>query len=113
MLCLRALVPAGFMLAPIDGRLAVVLCDSDARGAMQRHAGHDHVGHDHAGHHHTQTDPTCPYAQSAGPAPLPALPVLAGAPLETVPVLPTHFAQTYAQFGPSRQQSPRGPPHFA
>jgi hypothetical protein len=112
-LCLRALVPAGFMLAPIDGRLAVVLCDSDAPGAMQHRTGHDHAGHDHASHHHTQTDPTCPYAQSAGPAPLPAPPVLAAAPLETVPVLPTHFAQTHAQFGPSRQQSPRGPPHLA
>ena len=25
-------------------------------------------------HHHTQTDPTCPYAQSSGPAPLPPFP---------------------------------------
>jgi Protein of unknown function (DUF2946) len=108
MLCLRALVPAGFMLAPIDGRLAVVLCDSDAPGTVHRHGGHDH-----SGHHHTQTDPTCPYAQSAGPAPLPALPVVAAAPIESVPALPAPFAQTYAQFGPSRQQSPRAPPHFA
>src|ERR1700692_1580667 len=58
MLCLRAFVPAGFMLAPVDGQLAVVLCDTDAQGALQGHHAHDHA----AGHHHAQTDPTCPYA---------------------------------------------------
>ena len=28
------------------------------------------LGDDHPGHLHTQTDPTCSYAQSSGPAPL-------------------------------------------
>src|ERR1700688_3215505 len=74
LLCLRAFVPAGFMLAPVDGRLEVVVCDTDATNV-----GHHHHGHEHPGHHHTQTDLTCPYAQSAGPAPLPALPTVAPA----------------------------------
>ena len=108
MLCLRALVPAGFMLAPIDGRLDVVLCDSDAPAAL-----HHHSGHDHSGHHHTQIDPTCPYAQSAGPTPLPALLVLGAAPLVLVRVRPVQVAQTHAQFVPVRLQSPRGPPRLA
>ena len=105
MLCLRALVPAGFMLAPIDGRLDIVLCDADATAAL-----HHHGGHDHSGHHHTQLDPTCPYAQSAGPAPLPVLPVLASALIAFVWARPVQVAQTHDQFGPIRLQFPRGPP---
>lgn len=103
MLALRALVPAGFMLAPVDGQPAIVLCDTDAPGVPHQHAGHHHAGHAHL-------DPTCPYAQSAGPAPLPALPVLTGAPAATAGALPTPKAQVHARFGPSRQQSPRAPP---
>lgn len=106
MLCLRALLPAGFMLAGGDGRLAVVLCDSDARSAAHHRHGHQHPGHAHL-------DPTCPYAQSAGPAPLPALPVLPAAPIATALRLPRAASQTWVPFGPSRQQSPRAPPHLA
>jgi len=106
MLGLRALIPAGFMLAPQDGRLAVVLCDSDAPGAAHRHDGHHHPGHTHS-------DPTCPYAQSAGPAPLPEFPALAAAPIATVLLLPAQVSQTFVQFGPSRHQSPRAPPQLA
>src|SRR5882762_11244482 len=94
LLCLRAFVPAGYMLAPVDGRLAVVVCDADAASlGSHNHQGH---GHDGAGHHHTQTDPTCPYAQSAGPAPLPALPTVAPALLTIVSALPTPAAQVHA-----------------
>jgi hypothetical protein len=122
MLCLRAFVPAGFMLAPVDGRLEVVLCDTDAPGATPgasptRTPGHytpGHHAHDHAaGHHHAQTDPTCPYAQSSGPAPLPVLPVLAAVQLATLRAAPIQVAQTHSRFGPTRQQSPRGPPRLA
>ncbi len=134
MLCLRALVPAGYMLEPIDGRLAVVLCDSDAassvagmRGGMPAgmdhglHEGmqggvqagtHHHDGHDHANHHHA-LDPTCPYAQSAGPSPLPSLPVLDPPSIVGDVSLPAEIAQAISQFGPARQQSPRGPPRLA
>jgi len=116
MLCLRAFVPAGFMLAPVDGQLEVVLCDTDALGAAQDHqarSGHARHAHDHAGHHHAQTDPTCPYAQSSGPAPLPALPVLASVQIATLSAPSVQVAQTHSRFGPTRQQSPRGPPRLA
>ncbi|HUI60016.1 MAG TPA: hypothetical protein VLX90_07330 [Steroidobacteraceae bacterium] len=136
MLCLRALVPAGFMLAPVNGRLDVVLCDSDAPGAMHsagtqlpmhampgdamsgasmpgHGAMHHHGGAEHSGHHHTHPDPTCPYAQSAGPAPLPALPVLPAAQAAVLRSTIVESAQTHSQFGPSREQSPRGPPRLA
>jgi hypothetical protein len=68
------------------------------------------VGHDHAGHHHTPSDPTCPYAQSAGPAPLPTLPTIEPSYLTIVSAPPTRIAQVHAHFGPIRQQAPRGPP---
>jgi hypothetical protein len=108
MLCLRALVPVGFMLVPVDGRAVIVLCDSDAQAPAPHHS------HDQAGHtQHTHADPTCPYAQSAGPAPLPALPVLAAGPAIHFFVPPERLEQLHAHFGPFRQQYPRGPPHFA
>ena len=129
-LCLRALIPAGFMLAPVDGHLEVVLCD--AAGAMTMHhpkmaemPGMKHMpGMDHAavadtdsdahsapGHAHA--DPTCPYAQSAGPAPLPALPALPRA--HVVQALPVaqRSAQLQSAFGPRRAQTPRAPPALA
>ena len=110
MLGLRAAVPAGFMLAPVDGRLAVVLCDTDARSALAR-SGH---GHDHGtGHHHQHLDPTCPFAQSAGPAPLPEFPVLGPQPLAGGIVLPEATGRTDPNYGPVRQHSSRGPPHLA
>jgi hypothetical protein len=122
MLLLRALVPAGFMLAPVNGGLAVVLCDADASASMHQHSGHDHalhehadhgpVGHDHSGGH-SHPDPTCPFAQSAGATPLPALPVLAAAPRAALCVAFDRVAQTHSHFGPVRQQSPRAPPRLA
>lgn len=170
-LLLRALVPAGFMLAPVDGGLAIVLCDADATASLYRGAGHamsgqsdampgsamsaaemsDHVasgagmdgmsaadmarhdmpmadtggdemppmagtgGHEIPGHHggHTHSDPTCPYAQSSGATPIPFLAAVTPAIESGPPVLPEPAAQTYAHFGPARQQSSRGPPHLA
>jgi hypothetical protein len=110
MLFLRALVPAGFMLAPVEGGLAIVLCEPDVLAA----SGHHHFGHDHAAHHHgAHGDPTCPYAQSAGPAPLPTLPALTGgAPPLGLASLPV-ATQTRLSFGPRRQPVSRGPPLLA
>jgi hypothetical protein len=105
MLCLRALVPAGFMLAEVDGTVRVVLCDADAPGAR----GHHHHA-DHQNHHHTRLDASCPYAQSAGPAPLPVTPCLADIRVAVLQSLPQASSQLEAQFGPSREQQPRAPP---
>jgi hypothetical protein len=141
MLVLRALIPAGFMLAPVDGGLAIVVCDADATESLYRRAGHDMsagqsghampggpmstadlsghdmsmAGHDMPGHPagHTHPDPTCPYAQSSGATPIPFLAAVTPA-IESAPLaLPEPAAQTHAHFGPTRQQSPRGPPHLA
>lgn len=98
LLALRALVPAGFMASPIAGSLQMVFC------------GAGHHGHSH---HSTAGDPTCPFAQSAGPAPLPALPVLPAGVEALLFDRPTAVAQTVVQFGPLRQQAPRGPPALA
>ena len=120
MLLLRALVPAGFMLAPVDGHLAVVLCDADGTAAL--HSGHDMSGHDMPGHDmpghehpggHTHPDPTCPYAQSAGATPIPFLPAAALLIAPAAAQFPELLAQTHTPFGPARQQSPRGPPRLA
>ena len=105
MLCLRALVPAGFMLAEVDGTVRVVLCDADAPGVH----GHHHPG-DHQNHHHTRLDSSCPYAQSAGPAPLPVTLDVADIRLAVLQPLPQASSQLEAQFGPSREQQPRAPP---
>jgi hypothetical protein len=120
LLFLRALVPAGFMLASVDGNLAFVLCDGDMpRAAMPdgaMPAGHHHMpmAMDHAAHHHgAHGDPPCPYALSGGPAPLPTLPVLVGGTTFERPRLPAAITQTLLSFGPIRLPSSRGPPHLA
>jgi hypothetical protein len=114
-LCLRAFVPAGFMLAPVDGRVSFVLCDPAVLAASHgMHTTHGPASHEHAAHHHgSHIDPNCPYAQSAGPAPLQTLPTLAGDLISIGLELPTEFAQIFIQFGPTRQQFPRGPPQLA
>jgi hypothetical protein len=109
MLLLRALVPAGFMLAPVDGSLAVVLCNPQVPAGGHQHAGHDHAAHQHG----VLADPTCPYAQSTGPGPLPTLPVLAGGAVFDLLVPPAAVTQTFLRFGPTRQQTSRGPPYLA
>ena len=107
MLCLRALVPAGFMVAEVDGTVGVVLCDTDAPGVH----GHQHHG-DHQNHHHACLDSSCPYAQSAGPAPLAATADIADVRLAVLQPLPQASSQLEAQFGPSREQQPRAPPRI-
>jgi hypothetical protein len=110
MLFLRALVPAGFMLAPVDGTPAFVLCGPRVFAGHHHHQGLDHAAaREHDGH----ADPTCPYAQSAGPAPLPTLPALAHGAIIDPLVSPAVFTQTRLIFGPIRQQTSRGPPHLA
>jgi hypothetical protein len=156
MFVLRALVPAGFMLAPVNGGLAIVLCDADATASLDRPAAHDRSaggmsdgmpghtmsaadmedmpgplstadraghdmsladmgGHDMPGHQggHTHPDPTCPYAQSSGATPIPFVAAVTPAIESAPPVFRESTAQTHLHFGPTRQQSPRGPPHLA
>ena len=114
LLFLRALVPAGFMLASADGSPAVVLCDAETSvGAHPQHH-HHHPGGDAALHHEgAHGDPTCPYAQSAGSAPLPTLPILALGTLYDRLIPPAVVTQAVLPSGPIRKQSSRGPPSLA
>lgn len=106
MLCLRALVPSGFMLAATQGRLSVVLCDSGS-------AHHSRGGHEHPGMPHGGSDGTCPFAQSSGPAPVPALAVYGLETIVLVSRLPAlAVEQTCLGCGPTRAQTSRGPPRF-
>ena len=131
LLFLRALVPAGFMLAQVDSGIALVLCDAAIPAGEPQHQHHHHghdtgtghdtgAGHDSgasddsaAGHAGAHGDPTCPYAQNAGPAPLSALPVIAGAATVDQLGLAPAVTQTFSIPGPTRQQTPRGPPSLA
>jgi hypothetical protein len=106
MLIVRAVVPAGYMLATEGGHTGIVLCDA---GLPPAH----HAGHHHPGTGHTHGDPTCPYAQSAGPAPLPALPSLPAAPAAAHYRLPGSLAQLATPFGPTRAHCARAPPRDA
>jgi hypothetical protein len=106
MLVLRGLVPAGFMLAPENGRLAFVLC------SVGMPMGHHPPSHHPAGHHSegAHADPTCPYAQSGAPAPLPTFPVLSQVAHVDVLRQPAALAQVFLPSGPRREPSSRGPP---
>ena len=105
-LALRALIPAGFMAASVDGTMQIVLCQP---GAMTGH--HHHGSPDSAPA--VEVDTTCPYAQSAGPALMPTLPVLPAIAAMHRLQPPAAIAQTHLTFGPRREQSPRGPPSIA
>lgn len=100
-MALRALIPAGFMAASVEGAWQIVLCQPDGIAGAHHHH-----------HHHTPQSP-CPYAQSAGPALLPTVPLMPAAadvhserPAEAI-------SQTRLTFGPPRRQFPRGPPALA
>lgn len=69
--------------------------------------------HQHHAHQPARVDASCPFAQSAAPAPLPALPALTADLATHSFESPATAAQTALVFGPRRQQSPRGPPQLA
>jgi hypothetical protein len=112
-LCLRAMVPAGYMLAPAGDHPAFVLCSAAmALSAREKESGEPHrAGAAHQGGAHS--DPDCPYAHSAGPAPLPTLPGLANAALCHPEVARVHVTPSFSPCGPTRRQTPRGPPSAA
>ena len=106
-LLLRASIPAGFMAASVEGTLQIVLCQP---GLMAGGHHHPHHHRDSQSPASIEVDPTCPYAQSAGPALMPTLPVLpATADMHRLEP-PAATTQRQLEYGPTRQQSPRGPP---
>jgi hypothetical protein len=113
LLFLRALVPAGFMVASVDGRPAIVVCDGSMPAGMHEH--HHHAsGAEHAAPHDgAHGDPTCPYAQCSGSAPMPALPIPVGASVDVQRVKPLAITQIFPASGPIRKHRSRGPPDLA
>src|ERR1700721_1783846 len=70
-LLLGAAIPAGFVAASVDGTWQIVLCEPQMMAAGHHHHHHHSDSHDSMP---SEVDPTCPYAQSAGPALMPTLP---------------------------------------
>lgn len=106
LLCVRTLIPAGFMAAPVEGRWELVVCGTALPGA----GGPGH--HDHANHNQHDV-PNCPFALSSAPAPLPAIVQLAPLRVETTESPPARHAQVVLSFEPARQHQPRAPPRLA
>ena len=112
-LALRALVPTGFMLERVDGRLSVVLCAATAPTLAMPGMHHDmHL----AGHgvHHLMAAASCPFALSGGASlfasqalkvPEPYYMALHPARARAVDSIPAP--------PPPRHQAPRGPPTLA
>lgn len=109
-LLLRAAIPAGFMAASVDGTLQIVLCQPGMMAGVHHH---HHPGSPDSNPSSADVDPTCPYAQSAGPALMPTLPVLPAAVAMHQLEPPVSATQTRLSYGPPRHQSPRGPPSLA
>lgn len=107
-LLLRASIPAGFMAASVDGTMQIVLCQPQMMAGGHHH---HHLGSPENGP--GAIDPTCPYAQSAGPALMPTLPVMPPALVMHSLETPAAITQAQVSYGPPRQQSPRGPPTLA
>jgi hypothetical protein len=123
LLLLRALIPAGFMLAPDANGLSLVFCSastpqSAANAAVQNegHAGH-HVGHDndpHPGDHASasQHNAPCPFslAAIAAAAEVPYLVATVAIPVDE-PF--GFFSAPTSSAGPLRADRIRGPPSLA
>lgn len=122
-LAVRAAIPAGFMLAPdADGQLVLVLCPDVGpmlpmgEGDAAAHHHHHHPGapsgdagnHGRSGSSH-EASSRCPFAASAGAAPLPALPAISGADSRRGCIAASQTASATASTI-LRVQTARGPP---
>ena len=113
LLALRGLVPAGFMLDTSHGQLAIVVCPGHIPAATPV----DHA--DHAGHFGKEApddeqsrSTLCPFALSAGPAPLTSLAaVVAGAPVDVFESVDHQGPEL--PFGPARTHHSRAPPSLS
>lgn len=127
LLMLRALVPAGFMLAPDANGLSLVFCSvstplsATANAAVQHegHAGH-HVGHDndpageHSGNHASasQHDAPCPFSLAVIAAAGDVLHCVSTAAIPADEPF-TFLSAPASSAGPLRADRIRGPPSLA
>jgi hypothetical protein len=105
-LALRAVIPAGFMLAPDDaGRIGLVACSGSAPAATHHH----HHGHDR----NAPAEQPCPFAIALAAATPPAPPalILAMAPAAEPAIAPAH-RETPGAPSPTLLPPATGPPAF-
>ncbi len=115
-LAMRALIPTGYMVAPVDGRAQLVICPAGLHLHQAAHlhhtAGAAGTAHEaataHGGMGHTSE--LCPFALAGGPgltgaAPAPVQPYFV---LLSQPRIVAFAGVT--QSPPFRHQAPRGPP---
>ncbi len=102
-LLFRTLIPAGYMIAPAPGGLALTLCEAPAPPASPHHQGHEAPA---------KPKQPCAYAALAAPA-LPPAPPLIEAPPPRAESIPTARIALYSiPPGPASPPPPStGPPH--
>ncbi len=103
---LRALVPVGYMWAPVAGHVAVVACADYAPDVISA-ALHSH--HHHGGDHSAAAQ-NCPFALPAGAALAAMLPALAKPNFQIVAAPTPDFDQSEPRVIPLRFRAARGPP---
>ena len=124
-LALRSLIPTGFMIAPVDGGAALVLCPAGLHqhghglhSAHDRHYDHEHHGaggvdHTAVGEHATglaHGADQCPFALAGGPGLTGALPELAQPFYIVLQPRGEVATATIPRASPLRHCAPRGPP---
>ena len=101
-LLFRTLVPAGYMIAPADGGLALTLCEAASAPASAHHQGHEAPA---------EPKQSCAYAALAAPA-LPPAPPLFEAPAALGAAPAPSLAPASIKPGPASLPPPStGPPH--
>ena len=102
-LLFRTLIPAGYMLAPSGGGLALTLCEAAAPPASAHHDGHDAP---------TKPRQPCAYAALAAPALPPAPPLIGTPPSSPETVSADRVAPASIPPSPASPPPPStGPPH--
>ena len=112
---LRSLVPAGYMWAPVDGRVAMMACSGHAADVVTLTTLHQHAHHYHGGapgahgERATATD-SCPFALATGAALASSAPTLTAQQFQIVQARLPQFDYSAPRSIPSRFHAPRGPP---
>ena len=102
-LLFRTLIPAGYMIAPTDGGLALTLCEAAAPPAAH-HDGHESPA---------RPKQPCAYAALAAPALPPAPPLIAGPPPPPESAPAAWIVPESIPPGPASLPPPStGPPHL-
>jgi hypothetical protein len=109
-LALRALIPTGFMLAPVDGHAQIVMCPAGLHQAGHAHHAGAAAGHA-AGSAHAADQ--CPFALAGGPGLTGAASDLSDPHFFLLQPPRTVAFASVAISPPLRHHAPRGPPALA